>query len=169
MGGWGMGGWGTPRIGGMGEDGPRLGSWARSGDLVGLVAAVDADEVAVFDPAERQVVRVPRGELLPVPAGAVTITVAVDLPLAHGLGEDAVRRWTASLVDGVLRERATAALSAAGLDPGAALPEARVEVSASMTDGAVCLAGHRSPAPDGAAVACATCGRDAVARPVAGR
>lgn len=151
----------------MAADGPRLGSWARTGEMVGLVAAVAADEVALFDPAERQVARVPRGELQPVPAGAVTVTVTVDLPLAHGLDEDAVRRWTASLLDGVLRERAAAALTEAGLDPGAALPPAHVDVSASTTGGAVCLEGHRSPAPDGTAIACPACGREAVARPLA--
>lgn len=152
------------------EDGaPRLGSWARSGELVGLVAAVDGDVVSLFDPAQRQVARVPVAGLRPVPAGAVTVTVTLDLPLAHGLDEDAVRRWTASLLDGVLRERASGALADAGLDSGPALPVARVDVAASTSGGAICLAGHRSPAPDGAAVACPTCGREAVARPVAGR
>lgn len=139
----------------------RVGSWARSGAFTGLVAAVD-DYVTLFDPAARQSTRVPAAEVEPLPAGAVTVTLRVDLPLPHGLVEQNLRRWAASLTDDVLRERAAAALTEAGLDPGAALPPVTVEL-ASSGPGALCLAGHRTPAE--APVACAECGREAVPPP----
>lgn len=143
---------------------PRLGSWGRSGEFVGVVAAVDEREVTLFDPAARQSARVPRDALEPVPAGAVTVTVRLDLPLAHGLAEDDLRRWVAALVDGVLRERAAGALAEAGLDEGVALPPVTVEVTAAAGSGAVCLAGHRTPS-GGTPVACPACGREAVPPP----
>lgn len=139
----------------------RLGAWARSGAFIGLVAAVD-DEVTLFDPAARQSARVPAAEVEPLPAGAVTVTLRLDLPLPHGLVESDLRRWAASLVDETLRERAAAALVQAGLDPGAALPPVVVELSAA-DEAALCLAGHRT-AGDGP-VACAECGREAVPPP----
>lgn len=149
-------------------DALRLGTWARSDAAVGIVAAVTDDEVALFHPGERQVARVPRETVEVLPAGAVTVTATVDLPLAHGLGEDDVRRWVASLMDDVVRERAYAALAAEGLDEGTVLPGVRVDVAAQVSSGAVCLCGARVPAPDGAALACPSCGRQAVARPVSG-
>lgn len=139
----------------------RLGAWARSGAFVGVVAAVDGD-VTLFDPAARRSTRVPASEVEPLPAGAVTVTLRVDLPLPHGLVEADLRRWAASLTDEVLRERAAAALTEAGLDPGAALPPVTLELAASGS-GALCLAGHRTPAEG--SVACAECGREAVPPP----
>lgn len=136
----------------------RLGAWGRSGGFIGLVAGREGDEVTLFDPAARQATRVEATTVEPVPAGAVTVTLRVDLPLAHGLAEDDLRRWVASLVDGVLRERACEALAEAGLDEGAALPPVAVEVRAAEGDAALCLAGHRTAV----AGACGTCGRDAV-------
>jgi hypothetical protein len=141
----------------------RLGGWARSGGFVGLVAAHADGQVTLFDPAARQTVRVPATELEALPAGAVRVTVELELPLAHGLAEDDVRRWVASLVDGVLRERATQALADAGLDPGPALPAVQVDVRPAGGVDALCLAGHRTPS-DGP-TACATCGREAVPPP----
>ncbi|MPZ86975.1 MAG: hypothetical protein GEU81_02670 [Nitriliruptorales bacterium] len=145
--------------------GLRLGMWAKAGNLVGLVAAIGEDEVMLFDPGQRQIARVAPGELTLLPAGAVTVTVRVDLPLAHGLDEAELRRWVASLTDELLRERAAGALADAGLDGGAALPSVRVDVQAAETSGAVCLCGARTPAPEGAAVPCSACGRQAVAPP----
>lgn len=145
---------------------PRIGSWARAGALVGIVAAVDG-EIAVFDPGARQVTRVPLDDVTPLPAGAVRVTLTVDLPLPHGLDESDLRRWVAALADDVLRERALAALAEAGLDEGAALPG--VSLSVAPLDGALCLAGHRVPSPAGASLACPSCGREAVGAPVADR
>jgi hypothetical protein len=150
-------------------DGPRLGSWARSGQLVGLVARVHDGEVTIFDPGERISATVPFREAEAVPAGAVTITVTVDLPLPHGVAEPALRRWVASLLDETTRERAYAVLTEAALDPGAALPAARIDVRPMDGTGAICLCGAKVPAPAGARVVCPSCGRQAVGPPLSGR
>jgi hypothetical protein len=151
------------------DDHLRLGAWARSGGLVGVVAAVDDDGVALFDPGARQLARVPLSEVEPVPAGAVTVTVTVDLPVPHGIDEASLRRWVGSLTDLDLRDRAAAALREQGLDPGVALPDARIAVRAVEGTAAVCLCGARVPAPAGAALACPSCGREAVGAPVSAR
>jgi len=145
-----------------------MGAWARAGGLVGLVAASRDGEVTLFDPAARQMTRVPQAEVTLIPAGAVQVTLSVDLPLAHGLAEDDLRRWLATLTDPVLRERAYAALAEAGLDEGAALPVVRVDVRTPPSAGAICLCGARTPLADGVTVACPACGRQAVSRPIAG-
>lgn len=144
---------------------PRLGAWGRTADLIGVVVAVDEDAVTLFDPGHRRVVRVARGEVQPVEAGALTVSLQVDLPVPHGLAEDALKRWVASLADETVAERARAALDEAGLDDAVTLPSVRLQVAAAATSGAVCLCGARTPAPDGASVACAGCGREAVAPP----
>jgi len=144
----------------------RLGAWVRAENVVGLVAALEGDELSVFDPIARVVTRVPSTSAAALPAGAVTVTVSVDVPLPHGLEEDGVSRWIGSLVDPLVRERALDALREAGLDEGAALPPVRVSVDPAAGGGAVCLAGHRTPAPDGSSLACPGCGREAVARPL---
>lgn len=141
-----------------------LGTWARSGTFVGLVVAADGESVSLFDPAERQVAKVLREDVEVVPAGGVTITVTVDLPVPHGVNESALRRWVAALTDDTLRERAHSALTEQGLDEGAALPAARLSV-APVTSGVVCLCGSRMPAPPGAEMVCTNCGRLAVGPP----
>ena len=147
----------------------RLGTWVRTGALVGLVASVDGDEVAVFDPTARQLTKVTSSQVQPVPAGALSVRAEVDLPLPHGLDEHGLRRWLASLLDPAVRERATTALVEQGLDEGAALPQLRLTVAPAEGPGAVCLCGRRAPAPDGEALACPACGRQAVARPTSAR
>lgn len=147
-------------------DGPRLGSWARSGGLTGLVAAVDDISITLFDPGDRQMATVPRAEVESVPVGAVTVTVTIDLPVPHGVDESTLRRWSASLTDLTMRERAAAVLTEQGLDPGAALPDARFSVRAMESSGAICLCGARVPAPDGARLTCPSCGREAVGPPL---
>jgi hypothetical protein len=139
----------------------RLGSWARAGNLVGLVVGIDGDEVTLFDPGQRHQARLPVADVQPLPAGGVRVTVTVDLPLPHGIGEPALRRWVAMLTDEVVRERAHAALVKADLDPGAALPSVRLEVSP-VASGTVCLCGQKMPAPAGAELECINCGRTAV-------
>lgn len=146
--------------------GPRLGSWARSGGLVGLVAAVDDAAITLFDPGERQMATVARSAVESVPVGAVTVTVTLDLPVPHGIDETVLRRWVASLTDLSLRDRAAAVLTEQGLDVGAALPDARFSVRAMETSGAICLCGAKVPAPDGARVTCPACGREAVGPPL---
>ena len=146
--------------------GLQIGGWARAGTFVGLVAALRDDEVALFDPAERRTTTVAHRDATPLPAGAVTVTVSVDLPVAHGVDEAALRRWVAALTDDTLRERAYTALADAGLDEGAALPAARMRVDP-VSAGTVCLCGAREPGPPGAAVTCGRCGRLAVGPPVA--
>ncbi|MPZ73280.1 MAG: hypothetical protein GEU74_08635 [Nitriliruptorales bacterium] len=141
-----------------------LGTWARTGAFVGLVVAVDGESVSLFDPAERQVASAARADVQAVPAGGVNVTVAVDLPVPHGIDESALRRWVAALTDDTLRERAHAALIEQGLDEGAALPAARVSV-APVPNGTVCLCGSRMPAPAGAEMVCSSCGRLAVGPP----
>jgi hypothetical protein len=150
---------------GQTEEGPRIGSWGRAGGLIGLVAASDGEHVTLFDPGERHMARVPLEEMERLPAGAVTVRVSVDLPVAHGVSEGSLRRWVASLTDEMLRERAYSALAEAGLDEGAALPEARVDVQPMATGGAVCLCGARMPAPPGTTLACVKCGREAASAP----
>ncbi len=144
----------------------RLGAWVRAENVIGLVAALEGDEVSVFDPIARVVTRVPADAAVALPAGAVTVSVSVDVPLPHGLEEDGVSRWVGALVDPLVRERAREALGDAGLDEGAALPPVRISVDPAAGGGAVCLAGHRTPAPDGSSLACPGCGREAVARPL---
>jgi hypothetical protein len=146
--------------------GPRLGSWARSGQLVGLVVAVGDGEVTIFDPGERISATVPFGEAETVPAGAVTVTATVDLPLPHGVAAPALRRWVASLLDETVRERAYAALTEAGLDQGAALPAVRVDVRPMEGTVAICLCGAKVPGPAGARLACPSCGRESVGTPL---
>lgn len=144
---------------------PLLGSWGRSKGFVGLVAATADGAVTLFDPGARQMTTVAAADCEQLPAGAVTVTVTVDLPLAHGLAEQDLRGWVASLLDPDVRERAAAALAESGLDGGAALPEARLDVTPAQGDGALCLAGHRTPAGGPGPVVCAACGRAAVAAP----
>ena len=141
-----------------------LGSWAKSGSFVGLVVAADGETVTLFDPGERQRMDAPRPDVQALPAGAVTVSVTVDLPLPHGVDETTVRRWVASLTDLTLRERAYSALADAGLDEGAALPDARITVGP-IDHGTVCLCGARTPAPAGAEIVCSNCGRLAVGAP----
>jgi hypothetical protein len=142
-----------------------LGGWARSGAIVGLVAAVDGENVTLFDPGERTRTTVARGDVEAVPAGAVTVAVSVDLPVPHGVDEHTLRRWVATLTDSVIRDRAYAALAEAGLDEGAALPSVRVDVRP-VDSGSICLCGAKTPAPAGAELRCTSCGRLAVGAPV---
>lgn len=144
---------------------PRLGSWARARGFVGIVADADAESVTLFDPGARQLTEVPRHEAAVVPTGAVTVSVRMDVPIPHGLPEETLRRWLASLADDRLRRQAGSALRDAGIDEGAALPPVRFDAEAATTSGAVCLCGTRTPAPEGGKVACRACGREAVARP----
>lgn len=149
---------------------PALGGWARAEGVVGLVAAIDADEVAIFDPAARRVIRVTPEQVEAIPAGAVTVTATVDLPLPHGLAEDDLRRWVAALLDPMIRERAVEALADAELDVAAALPAVALAFGPAAGEECLCLAGHHSPtAQPGTPQLCPTCGRMAVPRPVAGR
>ena len=141
-----------------------LGSWARAGNFVGLVVAADGETVTLFDPGERQRTDAPRADVQALPAGGVTVSVTVDVPLPHGVDETTVRRWVASLTDLTLRERAYSALADAGLDEGAALPDARVTV-APLVSGTVCLCGARTPGPPGSEIVCSNCGRLAVGAP----
>lgn len=140
-----------------------IGSWARAAAMVGIVVSADDDTVMVFDPGLRQMARVRRREAQSIPAGAVTVTVTVALPVPHGLEEPVLRRWVATLTDEVLRERAEDALSEAGVDAGAALPTAHLEVA--PAEESICLCGARTPAPPGATLVCARCGRQAVGPP----
>lgn len=147
---------------------PPLGSWARAGDFVGLVAGIDGDQVTLFDPGARQQQRVPLAQAHAVPAAAVQITLTVDLPLPHGLNEASLRRWVALLADPVLRERAAAAMAEAGLDDGAAQPQVAMDAQARSDGGAQCLCGATTPTAAGVPVVCGVCGRQAappVARP----
>lgn len=145
--------------------GLRLGAWGRTAELIGVVAALDDDAVTLFDPGSRRMAQVPHEEVTPVEAGALTLSVRVDLPVPHGLAEEGLLRWVASLADETVRGRARAALAEAGLDEAVTLPTVRLDVEAAATSGAVCLCGARTPAPDGASLACAACGRQAAARP----
>ena len=134
------------------------------------MARVDGDRVTVFDPAQRRQHEVPAAAVTPVPAAAVRVTASVDLPVPHGLDEHDLRRWVAMLIDPVLRERAGAALAAAGLDPGVSLPMVTMSAIA-LDDGASrCLCGvttaSTTTAPAAATpAACPACGRQ-VAPPV---
>lgn len=143
----------------------RRGAWVRTGGLLGLVVETTDDDVAVLNPGDRQLARVPPDEVEEVPAGSVQITASVVLPVPHGLEESSLRRWLAALIDPVLREAAADRTREAGLDDAAFTPEPRLEAVRPASSGAVCLAGHRVPAADGTTVECPACGRAAVARP----
>ena len=144
-----------------------LGGWAKGSGIVGLIAAVDGESVTLFDPGERTRTSVPVAEVEVLPAGAVTVSISVDLPVPHGIDEHTLRRWVASLTDPHLRDRAYAALAESGLDEGAALPTVRVDVRP-VASGSACLCGAKTPAPAGAEVRCTNCGRLAVGAPVSG-
>jgi hypothetical protein len=145
---------------------PALGSWARSGEFVGLVARSDGQHVTLLDPGGRQQREVPVDRVQAVPAAAVEITMTVDLPLPHGLDETSLRRWVALLADPVLRDRAAEAMSDAGLDAGAALPQVALDARARSDGHARCLCGATTPTAAGVAVTCRACGRQA-APPIA--
>jgi hypothetical protein len=147
---------------------PPLGSWARAGEFVGLVARSDDRHVTLFDPGGRQQREIPVDQVEAVPAAAVELRLTVDLPLSHGLDETALRRWVAMLIDPVLRERAAEALADAGLDTGAALPQVMLDASARADGKARCLCGATTPTAPGVAVTCGACGRQA-APPIAPR
>lgn len=138
---------------------PRLGQWGKAGELVGLVAAVDGDDVTLFDPAGRRETTVSAASITPLPAGAVRVTVSATLPVPHGLGEEELRRWVASLADDRVRERALAALADAGLDDGAARPAVDVDVVAA--DRGACLCGAAADLEAGRSGECPACGRQA--------
>lgn len=138
---------------------PRLGQWGKAGELVGLVAAVDGDEVTLFDPATRRQTTLSAASVTPLPAGAVRVTVSATLPVPHGVGEDELRRWMGSLADDRVRDRALAALADAGLDDGAARPPVDVEVT--VSDTGACLCGEACDLEPGAAGPCRRCGRQA--------
>lgn len=142
-------------------DGPhRVGGWARAGAVVGVVARIDGDTVTVFDPGGRRRHDASADDVRAVPAASVRVTVTVDLPLPHGLDETALRRWTAMLLDPVLRERAAEALEGDGLDPGVALPTPQVAATALRDGLARCLCGTTVPAdPATTPPACPSCGR----------
>ena len=142
-----------------------LGSWVRAGGVTGVVSGVHGDTVSVFEPSERRMATVQRADVEPVPAAAVRVTLTVDLPLPHGVGEDSLRRWVGALTDPVLRERAQEALQAADQDIGAALPTVDVTLTPSEGPAAVCLCGARTDPQGAASVRCASCGRVAVAPP----
>ena len=145
---------------------PPLGAWARAESFVGLVAAVDGDNVTLFDPGARQQRQAARADVEAVPAAAVRVTMHVDLPVPHGISEASLRRWVALLADPVLRERAASAMAEAGLDQGAAAPSVDFDAAALTDDVAHCLCGATTPTTPGVAVTCAVCGRQA-APPIA--
>ena len=106
-----------------------IGTWARAAGFVGIVAQVAEDgEVVLFNPGDRQVLRTAPEAAQALPAGRIRVSVAVELDVPHGLGEEAVTRWVAALVDPVLRERARATLAEGGLDATAFAVEPDVEV-----------------------------------------
>jgi hypothetical protein len=106
-----------------------IGTWARVGDLVGLVVHVGDDgTTTVFNPGDRRATTVPAGGAQGLPSGRVEVTATVQLDVPHGLGEAALHRWVAALLDPVLRERATTSLSDAGYDLGPLRHEVAVEV-----------------------------------------
>lgn len=140
---------------------PPLGGWATADGFVGLVTAVADGQVTLLDPGQRSRHTVTTDQVTRVPAAAVRVTVAVDLPIPHGLPEDSLRRWMAMLTDPVLRTRAAEAFAAAGLDDGAALPRPTMDVVATGDGMARCLCGHAVPAAVGETVGCPQCGRPA--------
>ena len=142
-----------------------LGSWVRAGTMTGLVVSVERDDVGVFDPGERRLATVPRAQAHLLPSAAVRVTITVDLPLPHGVGEETLRRWLAALVDPVLQDRASTALRQDGHDAGPALPSTDVVLTPSPGSDAVCLCGHRTDAQGSARVECSACGRVAVVPP----
>ncbi|MDP8977643.1 MAG: hypothetical protein M3N17_03535, partial [Actinomycetota bacterium] len=117
---------------------PRLGTWVRvrGSELVGLVVAVEAEGVTVFSPGDRRMARVDPDAAERVPAGAVSVSLSAELPLAHGLDEATLRRWLAVLADQVLRGRAAEVLRERGLDDGPTLPPLRLDVRPVATSGA---------------------------------
>jgi hypothetical protein len=137
-----------------------------SGAAPALVARSDGQHVTLLDPGGRQQREVPVDRVQAVPAAAVEITMTVDLPLPHGLDETSLRRWVALLADPVLRDRAAEAMSDAGLDAGAALPQVALDARARSDGHARCLCGATTPTAAGVAVRCRACGRQA-APPIA--
>ena len=106
-----------------------VGTWARAGNMVGIVSKVDDDGVVtLFNPGDRQILKATQGALTELPTGIVEAQVAVRLVVPHGLTDSSVRRWLATLVDPVLRERAQESLRELGLDGAPMTIEPTIEV-----------------------------------------
>ncbi|CAN5867046.1 hypothetical protein BH23ACT10_BH23ACT10_18310 [soil metagenome] len=138
-----------------------LGAWARADGFIGVVARTADGQVTLFEPGQRRQHTVAATAVERIPSAAVRVTVAVDLPVPHGVDESDLRRWVAMLTDPVLRARAAEALAAADLDDGVTLPEVTV-TAVTIADGALhCLCGASTPATDGTpgTATCPQCGR----------
>lgn len=106
-----------------------IGTWARAGGLVGMVSRIDPDgTVTLFNPGDRQIVKASRAAVQTLPTGMIEARVALRMVVPHGLNDDSMRRWLATLIDPVLRERAVESLREMGLDPMAMELQPRVEV-----------------------------------------
>ncbi|WP_370324288.1 hypothetical protein [Euzebya sp.] len=113
-----------------------IGRWVRASGFVGKVAAVDDDGTLVlFNPGDRQVLRATPGTVQPLPTGTVRVTVTLDVEVPHGLAEESLRRWTAALIDPVLRSKGRESLEEAGFDTGAFDAEPTVDVRELETGG----------------------------------
>lgn len=98
----------------------KLGTWAKAGGVVGLVAKSDPDgTVTIFNPGDRQMITAPPGVATPLPTGTVDVQVALRMEVPHGLSEDSLKRWLAALIDPVIRTHAQATAIEKGLDDAA--------------------------------------------------
>ena len=96
-----------------------IGTWGRASGFVGIVVKKEEDGTLVlFNPGDRQMLRATPGVVQSLPTGAVEVTVSLQDDVPHGHSEDALKRWTAALLDPVLRQRGGESLREAGLDAG---------------------------------------------------
>ena len=107
-----------------------LGTWVKAGPLVGIVSKMESDgTVVVFNPGDRQMVRAPRGAVQVLPTGRVQVRFALQLDVPHGLSEDSLKRWMASLIDPVLRTHAQATMIEHGLDDRPFMVDPTIEIT----------------------------------------
>ncbi|MGI9018799.1 MAG: hypothetical protein ACR2HR_17125 [Euzebya sp.] len=112
-----------------------IGTWVKVSSFVGLLAAIEEDGTLVlFNPGDRQMLRATAGTAQALPSDWVDVTITHRVQVPHGLGEDALRRWLAALIDPVLRQRARESLVEQGLDTGAFDSEPSVDVRQKPAD-----------------------------------
>lgn len=93
-----------------------IGTWVRASSFVGIVTKVEPDgTLVIFNPGDRQMLQATPGAVTALPTGRVRVTVTHEVDVPHGLAEESLMRWTAALLDPVLRDKAIQRMEEAGM------------------------------------------------------